>query len=101
MLGLSLLDWMLVLIVVLSVLQAAAQGFFYEFVRVGRRGCRISGGCMGVSTSRQLGMRTTSTPSGWRTSLGSLTIFLLVVLLASVAGTDCPMGGQRRRAALV
>ena len=30
MMGLSILDWVIVLIVLLSVLQAIAQGFFYE-----------------------------------------------------------------------
>ena len=31
MMGVSILDWVILLIIVLSVLQASAQGFFYEF----------------------------------------------------------------------
>ena len=31
MMGVSILDWVILLIMVLSVLQASAQGFFYEF----------------------------------------------------------------------
>ena len=31
MMSLSILDWLIVLIVVLSVVQAIGQGFFYEF----------------------------------------------------------------------
>lgn len=85
MLGLSLLDWILILIVVLSALQAIAQGFFYEAFA-------LAGAVVGYLIAAWEYPRVALwyshyVNSQWVADIaGFLTIFFLVVLLAGVAG---------------
>jgi len=85
MLGLSIFDWALVLIVLLSVLQAIAQGFFYEFFSL----AGVIGGYLlaaweyprvGAWFAQHLN-------SQWAADIVAFfTIFLAVVLLAGIIG---------------
>jgi membrane protein required for colicin V production len=85
MLGLSLLDWVLLLIVLLSVLQATAQGFFYESFA-------LAGVIVGYLVAaweypRVAAWYTHYVNSQWVADIaGFLTIFFAIVLLAGVAG---------------
>lgn len=85
MLGLSILDWVIVLIVVLSILQAAAQGFFYEvFALAGA----IAGYLIAAwEYPRAAAWYARYVTSQWAADIaGFLTIFFVVVLLAGIAG---------------
>lgn len=83
--GLSILDWVIVLIVVLSILQAAAQGFFYEVFS-------LAGAIAGYLIAaweypRAAAWYAHYVNSPWAADIaGFLTIFFVVVLLAGIAG---------------
>jgi membrane protein required for colicin V production len=85
LMGLSLLDWAILLIVVLSVLQAAAQGFFSEAFS-------LAGVVLGYLLAAWEYPHTAEwyrryVTSSWAADIaGFLTVFLLVVLLAGIAG---------------
>jgi membrane protein required for colicin V production len=85
MFGLSLLDWILVLIVLFSVLQATAQGFFYESFA-------LAGAIVGYLVAaweypKAAAWYERYVTSQWVAEIaGFLTIFFLVLLLAGVAG---------------
>ena len=83
--GMSILDWVIVLIVVLSVLQATAQGFFYEaFALAGA----VAGYLIAAwEYPRLAAWYARYVNSQWVADIaGFLTIFFVVVLLAGVAG---------------
>lgn len=83
--GMSILDWGIVLIVVLSVLQAIAQGFFYEAFA-------LAGAVAGYLVAAWEYPRAAAwyqhyVNSPWVADIaGFLTIFFVVVLLAGIAG---------------
>lgn len=85
MMGLSILDWAIVLIVLLSVLQAIAQGFFYEFFS-------LAGVILGYLLAaweypRVAAWYAPHVNSPWAGDIaGFFTIFLVVVLLAGAMG---------------
>ena len=85
MMGLSYLDWVMVLIVLLSVLQAIAQGFFYEFFS-------LAGVIAGYPLAaweypRVAAWYSPHVNSQWAADIaGFFTIFVVVVLLAGVVG---------------
>ncbi len=85
MLGLSIFDWALVLIVVLSILQAIAQGFFYEFFSLAGV---IAGYLLAAwEYPRVAAWYAQHVNSQWAADIaGFFTIFLAVVLLAGVIG---------------
>lgn len=84
-LGLSFLDWGILLIVVLSVLEAAAQGFFYELFA-------FSGVIVGYLVAaweypRLAGWYMRYVNSQWVADMaGFLTIFAAIALLSGVIG---------------
>jgi len=85
MMGLAILDWVLVLIVLLSVLQAIAQGFFYEsFALAGV----VAGYLLAAwEFPRVAAWYARYVTSQWAADIaGFLTVFFVVVLLAGVAG---------------
>ena len=83
--GLSILDWVIGLIVLLSVLQAIAQGFFYEFFS-------LAGVVAGYLLAAWEFPRVAAwfgphVKSQWAADIaGFFTIFIVVVLLAGIAG---------------
>ena len=83
--GVSILDWMFLLIVLLSVLQAIAQGFFYEFFS-------LAGVIVGYLLAAWEYPRSATwfqphVNSQWAADIaGFFVIFLAVVLLAGVLG---------------
>jgi membrane protein required for colicin V production len=85
MMGLSILDWVLLLIVLLSVLQATAQGFFYEAFA-------LAGAVVGYLVAAWEYPRVAAwyahyVNSQWVADIaGFLTVFFVIVLLAGVAG---------------
>jgi membrane protein required for colicin V production len=85
MMGLSILDWVIVLIVVLSALQASAQGFFYEFFS-------LAGVVVGYLLAAWEYPRVSEwyaryVNSHWTADIAAFfTIFLAVMLLAGVLG---------------
>ena len=85
MLGLSIFDWALVLIVLVSVLQAIAQGFFYEFFS-------LAGAVVGYLLAaweypRAAAWYAQHVNSQWAADIaGFFTIFLAVVVLAGIIG---------------
>jgi len=83
--GLSNLDWVIVLIVLLSVLQAIAQGFFYEFFSLAGV---IAGYLLAAwEYPRVAAWYTHYVNSQWAADIaGFFTIFVVVVLLAGVIG---------------
>ena len=85
MMGLSFFDWAIVLIVVLSVLQAIAQGFFYEFFSLAGA---IAGYLLAAwEYPRVAAWYSPHVNSEWAANIaGFFTIFLAVVLLAGVVG---------------
>ena len=100
MMGLSILDWVILLIIVLSVLQAIAQGFFYEFFSLGGRDRRISVGCMGVPAGGGVVCASRELPVG-----GGYRWVLYHIFCCLVAGrsawTDCALGRARCWTSLV
>jgi membrane protein required for colicin V production len=85
MMGLSIFDWAIVLIVLLSVLQAIAQGFFYEFFS-------LAGVIVGYLVAaweypRVAAWYAQHVNSQWAADIaGFFTIFVVVVLLAGIIG---------------
>jgi membrane protein required for colicin V production len=85
MMGLSIFDWAIVLVVLLSVLQAIAQGFFYEFFS-------LAGVIVGYLVAaweypRLAGWYAQHVNSQWAADIaGFFTIFVVVVLLAGIIG---------------
>ena len=85
MMGLSILDWVIVLIVLLSVLQAIAQGFFYEFFSLA--GVIVGYLLAAWEYPRVAAWYAQHVNSQWAADIaGFFTIFLVVVLLAGVIG---------------
>lgn len=85
MLSLSIFDWVIVLIVVLSILQAAAQGFFYEFFSLAGV---VAGYLLAAwEYPRVAAWYAPHVNSPWVADIaGFFTIFLVVVLLAGTVG---------------
>ncbi len=85
MMGLSMLDWVMVLIVVLSVLQAIAQGFFYEFFSLAGV---VAGYLLAAwEYPRVAAWYMQHVNSQWAADIaGFFTIFFVVVLLAGIVG---------------
>jgi membrane protein required for colicin V production len=85
MMGLSILDWVMVLIVLLSVLQAIAQGFFYEFFSLAGV---IAGYLLAAWEYPRVAARYAQhVNSQWAADIaGFFTIFVVVVVLAGIAG---------------
>lgn len=85
MMGFSVLDWVILLIVVLSVLEAAAQGFFYELFA-------LAGAVVGYLVAAWEYPRLAAwymhyVNTQWAADIaGFLTIFFLVSLLGGVVG---------------
>jgi len=85
MMGLSILDWVLLLIVLLSVVQATAEGFFYEAFA-------LAGAVIGYLLAAWEYPRVAAwyghyVNSQWAADIaGFLTVFFVVVLLAGVIG---------------
>jgi membrane protein required for colicin V production len=85
MLGLSILDWLLLLVVVLSVLQAIAQGFFHEFFALA--GVVVGYLLAAWEYPRVAVWYARYVNSQWAADIaGFFTIFLAVLLLAGVVG---------------
>jgi membrane protein required for colicin V production len=85
MMGLSILDWGIILIIVLSVLEAAAQGFFYELFA-------LAGAVVGYLVAaweypRLAAWYMQYVNSQWAADIaGFLTIFIAIALLGGVVG---------------
>jgi membrane protein required for colicin V production len=85
MMGMSILDWVILLIILLSVLQAIAQGFFYEFFS-------LAGVIVGYLLAaweywRVAAWYAPHVNSQWAADIAAFfTIFIVVVLLAGVLG---------------
>jgi membrane protein required for colicin V production len=85
MMGLSNVDWVVVLIILLSTIQAAAEGFFHEFFS-------LAGAVVGYLLAaweypRVAAWFTRYVTSQWTADIaGFFTIFLAVVLLAGMLG---------------
>ncbi len=100
MMSLSILDWVILLIVVLSVLQAIAQGFFYEFFSLG--GVIVGYLLAAWEYPRAAAWYAPHVNSQWAADIaGFFTIFFVVLLLAGVLGTDCALGRARCWTSLV
>jgi membrane protein required for colicin V production len=85
MMSLSILDWVILLIVVLSVLQAIAQGFFYEFFSLG--GVIVGYLLAAWEYPRTAAWYAPHVNSQWAADIaGFFTIFFVVLLLAGVLG---------------
>jgi len=85
MLGLSIFDWALVLIVLVSVLQAIAQGFFYEFFSLA--GVVVGYLLAAWEYPRVAAWYAQHVNSQWTADIaGFFTIFLAVVVLAGIIG---------------
>jgi len=85
MMGLSILDWAIVLVIVLSSLQAIAEGFFHEFFA-------LAGAVLGYLVAaweyhRLAAWYAHYVTSQWTADIaGFFTIFLAIVLLAGLVG---------------
>jgi membrane protein required for colicin V production len=85
MMGLSILDWAIVLVIVLSTLQAIAEGFFHEFFA-------LAGTVVGYLVAaweyhRLAAWYAHYVTSQWTADIaGFFTIFLAIVLLAGLVG---------------
>jgi membrane protein required for colicin V production len=85
MMGLSILDWAMVLVILLSTLQAIAEGFFHEFFG-------LAGTILGYLVAAWEYHRLAAWYSRYMTSqwaadiAGFFTIFLAIVLLAGMVG---------------
>jgi membrane protein required for colicin V production len=85
MMSLSILDWVILLIIVLSVLQAIAQGFFYEFFSLG--GVVVGYLLAAWEYPRAATWYAPHVNSPWAADIaGFFTIFFVVMLLAGVLG---------------
>ena len=85
MLGFSILDWVIVLIVLLSVLQAIAQGFFHEFFALA--GVVVGYLLAAWEYPRAAAWFAPHVNYQWVADIaGFFTIFLVVMLLAGVIG---------------
>jgi membrane protein required for colicin V production len=85
MLGLSILDWALLLVVVLSVLQAIAQGFFHEFFALA--GVVVGYLLAAWEYPRVAAWYARYVNSQWAADIaGFFTVFFVVLLLAGVIG---------------
>jgi membrane protein required for colicin V production len=85
MMSLSILDWVLLLIVLLSALQAAAQGFFYEFFSLA--GVVVGYLLAAWEYPRVAAWYAHYMNSQWAADIaGFFTIFFAVMLLAGVLG---------------
>jgi membrane protein required for colicin V production len=85
MMGVSILDWVIVLIIVLSVLQASAQGFFYEFFSLA--GVIVGYLLAAWEYPRAAAWFAPHVNSQWAADIaGFFTIFVVVVVLAGVLG---------------
>ena len=83
--GLSILDWVILLIIVLSVLQAIAQGFFYEFFSLA--GVIVGYLLAAWEYPRVAAWYAPHVNSEWVADIAAFfTIFFVVVLLAGVLG---------------
>ena len=85
MMGLSVLDWVMVLIVLLSVLQAIAQGFFYEFFSLAGV---VAGYLLAAwEYPRVAAWYMQHVNSQWAADIaGFFTIFFVVIVLAGIVG---------------
>ncbi len=100
MMGLSILDWVIVLVIVLSVLQAIAEGFFYEFFALA--GVVVGYLLAAWEYPRVAAWYAPYVNSQWAADIaGFFTIFFVVAAAGRIAGTDRALGGQRRGTALV
>lgn len=85
MMGLSILDWVIVLVIVLSTLQAIAEGFFHEFFA-------LAGAVVGYLVAvweyhRLAAWYAHYVTSQWMADIaGFFTIFLAIGLLAGLVG---------------
>jgi membrane protein required for colicin V production len=85
MMGVSILDWVILLIIVLSVLQASAQGFFYEFFSLA--GVIVGYLLAAWEYPRVAAWFAPHVNSQWAADIaGFFTIFVVVVVLAGVLG---------------
>jgi membrane protein required for colicin V production len=85
MMGLSILDWAMVLMVALSVLQAIVQGFVYEFLSLG--GVIVGYLLAAWEYRRVAGWYAPHVSSPWAADIaGFFTIVVVAVLLAETAG---------------
>src|SRR6185369_5105667 len=83
--GLSILDWGFVFVLVISILGAAAQGFFYELFALG--GAVLGYLIAAWEYPRVAAWYMRYVNSAWAADLaGFVTVFLLFALLGSVAG---------------
>lgn len=81
----SVLDWLMVAVVLLSVLLAAAQGFFYELFSLA--GVVVGYVAAAWGYSRVATLYAPLVKSAWIADIaGFLTIFIAVVLLAGIVG---------------
>jgi membrane protein required for colicin V production len=85
MMGFSTLDWVVLLIIVLSVLQASAQGFFYEFFSMAGV---IAGYLLAAWEYPRVAVwYAPHVNSPWAADIAAFfTIFVVVALLAGVLG---------------
>lgn len=85
MMGLSILDWAIVLVILLSTLQAIAEGFVHEFFSLA--GVVIGYLIAAWEYPRVAAWYARYTTSHWTADIaGFFTIFLAVVLLAGLVG---------------
>jgi membrane protein required for colicin V production len=85
MMGISILDWLILLIILLSVLQAIAQGFFYEFFSLA--GVIVGYLLAAWEYPRAAAWFAPHVNSQWAADIaGFFAIFFIVVLLAGVLG---------------
>jgi membrane protein required for colicin V production len=85
MMGISILDWVILLIVLLSVLQAIGQGFFYEFLSLA--GVIVGYLLAAWEYPRAALWFAPHVNSQWEADIvGFFVIFFVVVLLAGVLG---------------
>jgi membrane protein required for colicin V production len=83
--GLSILDWGFIFVLFLSVLVAAAQGFFYELFALG--GAVVGYLVAAWEYPRMAAWYMKYVSSGWAADIaGFLTVFLIFALLGSVIG---------------
>ncbi len=85
MIGLSIFDWAIVLLILLSVLQAIAQGFFYEFFSLA--GVIVGYLLAAWEYPRVATWYAPHVKSPWAADIaGFFTIFVVVALLAGIIG---------------
>ncbi len=98
--GLSILDWAMVLVILLSTLQAIAEGFFHEFF--GLAGTIVGYLAAAWEYHRLAAWYSRYVTSQWAADIaGFFTIFLAIVLLAGYGRAAGTLGGTRDRAAMV